>query len=839
MPVRSHGTGRRAAAERAEEAAPLARVARPASLLLDDEQEDVHVAVVVGLAHVLPVARRLALAPVLLAAAAPEPRAAGRRACARAPRGSSTRTSGPGRCPPPARSPRRARRRRRRRRRSRSVREGDRRQRRRHGATHRSGRRFLDRPAFLDSAADGSHRLLRSRRAPARPCSPSTATTRRRLVLAARPRRPRGARVPRSRERVHRSRARAHERAAETASSRRSGRVQETDVSAPIPHGPWEYYTRTFEGKQYAVHCRRRARRRATSTPTSRSCSTRTSRPRDTTTSRSAASTITPDHRHARLRGRHDTAASATRCGSATSQSGDDLDDVIEDVTTASPGPTTRARASTCGPTTRCARGRCGATRSAPQPTTTSLVFQEDDDRFFVVGPPDAQRPVRARSTPRRRRRPRSGSSRPTTPDAAPTVVAPRAPTTSTRSSTTIDVDARRPVPHRHEQRRRRNFKLVVGAGRRHRAQVNWAELVPHRDDVAPRRRRRVPRPRRAAANAATASSGSGSLTRRRRRNARDRASRSRLHACGSGANAEYDTTTLRYGYTSLVAPVTDVDYDLQTRTATIVKVQPVPAATTRRSTRRHGCGRPARRRRGSRCRSCTGRTSRSTAPRPALLYGYGVVRDLDRPDVPSVATLAARPRLRVRDRARPRRRRARPRVVRGRTPRAQAQHLHRLHRVRGSARRGRVHVARAGSWREAAARAGCSMGAVANLRPDLFAAVVAEVPFVDVVTTMLDPTLPLTITEWEEWGDPREPDAYAWMKAYSPYDNVARRGRTRRCSSRPGSTTRACSTGNRRSGSRSCGRTRRPGGRSSCAPSSAPATADRRAATTRGATKR
>ena len=67
----------------------------------------------------------------------------------------------------------------------------------------------------------------------------------------------------------------------------------------------------------------------------------------------------------------------------------------------------------------------------------------------------------------------------------------------------------------------------------------------------------------------------------------------------------------------------------------------------------------------------------------------------------------------------------------------------------------------------------GLLMGAVANLRPDLFAAIVAEVPFVDVVTTMLDPTLPLTITEREEWGDPREPDAYARMKAYSPYDNV------------------------------------------------------------------
>jgi oligopeptidase B len=67
----------------------------------------------------------------------------------------------------------------------------------------------------------------------------------------------------------------------------------------------------------------------------------------------------------------------------------------------------------------------------------------------------------------------------------------------------------------------------------------------------------------------------------------------------------------------------------------------------------------------------------------------------------------------------------------------------------------------------------GLLMGAVVNLRPDLFAAIVAEVPFVDVVTTMLDPSLPLTITEWEEWGDPREPDAYARMKEYSPYDNV------------------------------------------------------------------
>ncbi len=68
----------------------------------------------------------------------------------------------------------------------------------------------------------------------------------------------------------------------------------------------------------------------------------------------------------------------------------------------------------------------------------------------------------------------------------------------------------------------------------------------------------------------------------------------------------------------------------------------------------------------------------------------------------------------------------------------------------------------------------GLLMGAVTNMRPDLFNAVVAEVPFVDVVTTMSDESLPLTITEWEEWGNPRDDvEAYAYMKSYSPFDNV------------------------------------------------------------------
>ena len=72
-------------------------------------------------------------------------------------------------------------------------------------------------------------------------------------------------------------------------------------------------------------------------------------------------------------------------------------------------------------------------------------------------------------------------------------------------------------------------------------------------------------------------------------------------------------------------------------------------------------------------------------------------------------------------------------------------------------------------------------MGAVMNLAPELFRCVVADVPFVDALTTMLDATLPLTVGEWEEWGNPdASATAYRTMKSYSPYDNVTRDERRR-----------------------------------------------------------
>jgi oligopeptidase B len=67
----------------------------------------------------------------------------------------------------------------------------------------------------------------------------------------------------------------------------------------------------------------------------------------------------------------------------------------------------------------------------------------------------------------------------------------------------------------------------------------------------------------------------------------------------------------------------------------------------------------------------------------------------------------------------------------------------------------------------------GLLQGAVFSMAPERWRTVIAEVPFVDVVTTMLDPSIPLTITEWDEWGDPRDPAMRAYLRSYSPYDNV------------------------------------------------------------------
>ncbi|WP_051978783.1 S9 family peptidase [Edaphobacter aggregans] len=86
---------------------------------------------------------------------------------------------------------------------------------------------------------------------------------------------------------------------------------------------------------------------------------------------------------------------------------------------------------------------------------------------------------------------------------------------------------------------------------------------------------------------------------------------------------------------------------------------------------------------------------------------------------------------------------------------------------TRGYGKRGQVGI-------EGASAGGLLMGAVTNMRPDLFKVVLCEVPFVDVMNTMLDPSIPLTVGEYEEWGNPNQKKAFEYMLNYSPYDNVA-----------------------------------------------------------------
>ena len=101
----------------------------------------------------------------------------------------------------------------------------------------------------------------------------------------------------------------------------------------------------------------------------------------------------------------------------------------------------------------------------------------------------------------------------------------------------------------------------------------------------------------------------------------------------------------------------------------------------------------------------------------------------------------------------------------------------------------------------------GLLMGAVANMAPELFAGILAQVPFVDPLTTILDPSLPLTVTEWDEWGNPlADKDVYYYMKSYSPYENVEAKDYPADPGDDVAATTPGCTTSSRRNGLRRCG---------------------------------
>ncbi|HKA84292.1 MAG TPA: S9 family peptidase [Acidimicrobiales bacterium] len=240
----------------------------------------------------------------------------------------------------------------------------------------------------------------------------------------------------------------------------------------------------------------------------------------------------------------------------------------------------------------------------------------------------------------------------------------------------------------------------------------------------------------------------------------------------GSGDNPEYDSTLYRFHYTSLVTPASVYDYDLDARTRTLRKRQPVlgdfdpDRYESRRewATAPDGTAVPV---------SLVRRRDRPEGPAPTLLYGYGAYEASMDPGF-SIARLSLLDRgvtfaiAHVRGGGEMGRRWYEDgKLLRKRNTFtdfiAAADHLI----ARGYTRPDLL-AARGGS------AGGLLVGAVANLAPEMFRAIVAEVPFVDNVNTILDPSLPLTVTEWEEWGNPAaDAEAYRYMRSYSPYENV------------------------------------------------------------------
>jgi oligopeptidase B len=245
------------------------------------------------------------------------------------------------------------------------------------------------------------------------------------------------------------------------------------------------------------------------------------------------------------------------------------------------------------------------------------------------------------------------------------------------------------------------------------------------------------------------------------------------VYTAHPGTNAQFDTREFRFVYESLVTPLSWYDYDVQARSRKLLKQQPVLggydpaqyASEALTAVAKDGTRIPV---------SLVYRKSlrRPKQPQPMLLYGYGSygipmdpgfrstrISLLDRGMIFAIAHI-------------------RGGGDRGRTWYDDGKLLRKKHTFtdfvavaeslvrRGYTDPGKL-VIQGGS------AGGLLMGAVTNMRPDLFRAVVTQVPFVDVVSTMLDKSLPLTVQEYLEWGNPNEEKYYRYIRSYSPYDNL------------------------------------------------------------------
>ncbi|MCU1359089.1 MAG: ptrB, partial [Ilumatobacteraceae bacterium] len=242
-------------------------------------------------------------------------------------------------------------------------------------------------------------------------------------------------------------------------------------------------------------------------------------------------------------------------------------------------------------------------------------------------------------------------------------------------------------------------------------------------------------------------------------------------HELELDSNPEWQTTSLRYGYRSFTTPASIYEHDLVTGERVLLKQTPAPnvdlslyTATREWAVAPDGTRVPVD--------IVRHRDARPSGDAPCLVYGYGSYESSMSPWF-SVGRVSLLDRGWVWALVHPRgggelgrRWYTEGRLLHKRNTFtdtiASVEHLI----AAGWANRDRVTI-RGGS------AGGLLVGACMTMRPDLFATVIAEVPFVDAVTTMSDPSLPLTITEWDEWGDPREEPAASYMLSYSPYDNT------------------------------------------------------------------
>jgi oligopeptidase B len=247
------------------------------------------------------------------------------------------------------------------------------------------------------------------------------------------------------------------------------------------------------------------------------------------------------------------------------------------------------------------------------------------------------------------------------------------------------------------------------------------------------------------------------------------------VYCAHTGANYEFDPPRFRFVYESLVTPRSWYDYDVAKRSRTLLKRQPVLGHYDPAEYRSEALSAVAKD--GTRVPiSLVYRKSlRRKSGQPMLLYGYGAYGiPMDPWFSPSRISLLDRGMIFA------------------------------IAHVRGGGDLGKVwydqgrllkkknsftdFIACAESLQrrrytapdqlviQGGSAGGLLMGAVTNMRPDLFKAVVAQVPFLDVLTTMLDPTLPLTVGEYLEWGNPNEKRYYKYIRSYSPYDNLKKR---------------------------------------------------------------